>query len=197
MKPVPALIWLSLALLTAGGASPPPSPDIRPVRTIVATRSTDGETVSLTGHIRARTEESLAFRIDGRMIARRVDVGVVVKPGDFVGELDPLPQQDACAPRKPNLSRRRQSLTKPPTTERQRYAGGAKAGPPESSSTRRRGRYRSATPTSMPAQLCFILHKTSSATRSCWHMVRRRDRHRRRSRRGRPSRPDDRHGRAR
>ena len=51
--------------------------------------------MSLTGHIRARTEESLAFRIDGRMIARRVDVGQVVKPGDVVAELDPQPQQDA------------------------------------------------------------------------------------------------------
>jgi RND family efflux transporter MFP subunit len=51
--------------------------------------------VSLTGHIRARTEESLAFRIDGRMIARRADVGAVVKPGDPIAELDPQPKQDA------------------------------------------------------------------------------------------------------
>ena len=51
--------------------------------------------MSLTGHIRARTEESLAFRIDGRVIARRVDVGAVVKPGDLVAELDPQPKQDA------------------------------------------------------------------------------------------------------
>ena len=51
--------------------------------------------MSLTGHIRARTEESLAFRIDGRMITRKVDVGAVVKPGDLVAELDPQPKQDA------------------------------------------------------------------------------------------------------
>ena len=95
MKPASAFIWLSLALLAAGGASPPPSPDVRPVRTIVATRSTEGEPVSLTGHIRARIEESLAFRIDGRVIARRVAVGQVLKPGDVVAELDPRPQQDA------------------------------------------------------------------------------------------------------
>ena len=36
MKPASALAWLSLALLVTGGASPPPSPDVRPVRTIVA-----------------------------------------------------------------------------------------------------------------------------------------------------------------
>ena len=95
MKPPSALAWLSLALLVTGGASPPPSPDVRPVRTIVAEPSAEGESVSLTGHIRARTEESLAFRIDGRMIARRVDVGAVVKPGDLVAELDRQPKQDA------------------------------------------------------------------------------------------------------
>jgi len=76
-----------------GSASLPQ--DIRPVRIVVATLHAEGEPVSLTGHIRARTEESLAFRIDGKVIARRVDVGQVVKPGDVVAEVDPQPQQDA------------------------------------------------------------------------------------------------------
>ena len=76
-------------------ASAPSPPDIRPVRIVVATLHAEGEPVSLTGHIRARTEESLAFRIDGKVIARRVDVGRVVKPGDVVAEVDPQPQQDA------------------------------------------------------------------------------------------------------
>jgi RND family efflux transporter MFP subunit len=95
MKPAYALPMLGLVLLIVGGAAPPPAPDIRPVRTVVAGVRTEGEPVSLTGHIRARTEESLAFRIDGRIVARRVGVGAVVKPGDLVAELDPLPQQDA------------------------------------------------------------------------------------------------------
>jgi RND family efflux transporter MFP subunit len=92
---VAAALVAILALLATAGASPPPSPDVRSVRTIVATRNTEGEPVSLTGHIRARTEESLAFRIDGRVTARRADVGRVLKPGDAVAELDPQPQQDA------------------------------------------------------------------------------------------------------
>jgi RND family efflux transporter MFP subunit len=95
MKSGSALAFLILALLVTGAASPPSSPDIRPVRTIVVNPRAEGESVSLTGHIRARTEESLAFRIDGRMIARKVDVGAVVKPGDLVAELDPQPKQDA------------------------------------------------------------------------------------------------------
>ena len=36
MKPITVVASLSLALLLTGGASPPPSPDVRPVRTIVA-----------------------------------------------------------------------------------------------------------------------------------------------------------------
>lgn len=95
MKLVSVLASLGLASLVVGGASPSPAPDIRPVRTMVVTPHAEGESVSLTGHIRARTEESLAFRIDGRMIARKADVGAVVKPGDLVAELDPQPKQDA------------------------------------------------------------------------------------------------------
>jgi RND family efflux transporter MFP subunit len=95
MKPAATLAWLGLALLAACNKPPPPPAEIRPARTVVATPSSEGEEVSLTGHIRARTEESLAFRIDGRMIARHVDVGQAVREGDVVAELDPLPQRDA------------------------------------------------------------------------------------------------------
>lgn len=77
-----------------GGPAPLP-PDIRPVRTVVAARDAQGEAVSLTGHIRARTEENLAFRMDGRMIARLVEVGQVVQKGQAIAQLDPQPERDA------------------------------------------------------------------------------------------------------
>ena len=94
-KSASAFTWLD-SLLHGTDATSPPSPgEARPVRTVVAAARADGEPVSLTGHIRARTEQSLAFRIDGRMIARRVDVGQNVKPGELVAELDPQPKQDA------------------------------------------------------------------------------------------------------
>ncbi len=94
MKPVIALAWLGLVLLSGCHEKPPPAPEIRPVRTVLATPQTEGEAVTLTGHIRARTEENLAFRIDGRMLARRVDVGHELRPGDPVADLDPQPQRD-------------------------------------------------------------------------------------------------------
>ena len=94
MKSASAFAGLGFLLVVAVAASPALPTDIRPVRTVIATPNAEAEPVSLTGHIRARTEESLAFRIEGRMIARRVDVGQVVKTGDLVAELDPRPQQD-------------------------------------------------------------------------------------------------------
>ncbi len=96
MKSAAIVVGLCFALLGACGKPPPPAAaEIRPVRTVVAVANAEGEEVSLTGHIRARTEESLAFRLDGRMIARHVDVGRAVQPNDLIAELDPLPQRDA------------------------------------------------------------------------------------------------------
>ncbi len=87
--------WLCLALLGACDKPPPPAAEIRPVRTVTAVAGSDGEPVSLTGHISAQKEQSFAFRIDGRMIKRHVEVGQVVRPNDLIAELDPLPQRDA------------------------------------------------------------------------------------------------------
>jgi len=85
-----------LALILLGACDKPqPTAEIRPARTVTAVAGSEGEPVSLTGHIRARTEESLAFRIDGRMISRHVEVGQVVHPNDLIAELDPQPQRDA------------------------------------------------------------------------------------------------------
>jgi len=94
MRSATVLVCLGLGLVAACSKAPPP-PEIRPVRTVTATAGTDGELVSLTGHIRARKEESLAFRIDGRMIRRHVEVGQVIQRNDLIAELDPVPQLDA------------------------------------------------------------------------------------------------------
>jgi RND family efflux transporter MFP subunit len=94
MRSAATVALLALALLTACD-KPEPAAEIRPVRTITVGPGAEGEQVQLTGHIRARKEESLAFRIDGRMIKRHVEIGQLVKPNDLIAELDPLPQRDA------------------------------------------------------------------------------------------------------
>jgi RND family efflux transporter MFP subunit len=58
-------------------------------------RKATGETVSLTGQVRAEDQVSLAFRLEGRMVARRVHVGDAVTAGQVVAELDPRDQLNA------------------------------------------------------------------------------------------------------
>jgi len=100
-----AVVVALLALALPGACDKPqPVAEIRPVRTVTAEAGSEGEPVSLTGHIRARTEQNLAFRIDGKMIARKVDVGTVVRTNDLVAELDLQPQRDALNQAKANLA---------------------------------------------------------------------------------------------
>jgi multidrug efflux pump subunit AcrA (membrane-fusion protein) len=49
-----------------------------PSGTVAVEHRAEGETVSLTGHVRAKDQANLAFRLDGRMIERPVNVGDVV-----------------------------------------------------------------------------------------------------------------------
>jgi membrane fusion protein, multidrug efflux system len=69
-------------LLAACDSGPPAAaPDIRPVRVVTVERAAEGEVVSLTGTVQAETEVNLAFRIDGRMVERLVNVGDRCAPG--------------------------------------------------------------------------------------------------------------------
>ena len=102
MKFAAALVSTAFTLFASSEGSAPLSPDVRPVRTVVAATRAEGEPVSLTGHIRARTEESLAFRIDGRMIARRVDVGQVVKQATSSPNSTRSRSRTPCVPRRPS-----------------------------------------------------------------------------------------------
>jgi RND family efflux transporter MFP subunit len=84
-----------IAAVAAGCDKPvPPAPQARPVRAVTVERRAEGETVSLTGHVRAKDQVSLAFRLNGRMIERPVNVGDVLKAGQVVAKLDPQIQQN-------------------------------------------------------------------------------------------------------
>lgn len=79
---------LAIGLAACDGGPPPAPPEIRPVRVATVERSAGGEVVSLTGTIQAETEVNLAFRIDGRMTERLVNVGDVVRAGQVVARLN-------------------------------------------------------------------------------------------------------------
>jgi len=70
------------------------------VRTEIVKPSDRHTSITLTGEVQARYRADLAFRVSGRVIARRVDIGAHVNAGDILALLDPAEQQaeaDAAA----------------------------------------------------------------------------------------------------
>jgi RND family efflux transporter MFP subunit len=105
------LIFAILAMLAAcRSAEEPPPPEIRPVRVMGVEKRASGETVSLTGNVQAQTEVNLAFRIDGRMVQRNVDVGATIKPGQVVATLNADNEENALQSARANLAAARAQL---------------------------------------------------------------------------------------
>ncbi|WP_375592020.1 efflux RND transporter periplasmic adaptor subunit [Chitiniphilus eburneus] len=86
-----AALLLSL-LLGACGKSAPPLEEIRPVRVMRVGAPVSAPGAELTGTVRAHVETPLSFRIGGKLVERRVDLGAVVKQGQAIARIDP---QDA------------------------------------------------------------------------------------------------------
>jgi membrane fusion protein, multidrug efflux system len=90
-------ILMALALLAFGAcqkkAEAPPV--VRPVRSIVVEKREVKDPKVASGHLRARDEVNLAFRIGGRMIERRVGVGDRVQAGQTVAVLDSEVERNA------------------------------------------------------------------------------------------------------
>jgi len=104
-RPFRPIGWAGLALATlvlAGcGRAPAPPEPVRSVRTLlVGTESVD-RTREHAAVVRARTETRLSFRVAGKLLERRVEVGQTVKAGQLLAVLDPadlrLGQQAATA----------------------------------------------------------------------------------------------------
>lgn len=63
--------------------------DIRPVRVVTAAFESSELQTEFPGEVRARIESRLGFRVPGKIISRKVDVGSVVKKGQVLMQLDP------------------------------------------------------------------------------------------------------------
>jgi RND family efflux transporter MFP subunit len=108
------LLPVAIAIAAATAACDKPAPreaQVRPVRTITVEQRAEGETVALTGHVRARDQGSLAFRIDGRIIERPVNVGDVLQAGQVVARLDPQNQANMLRSAQANLAAAEAVLT--------------------------------------------------------------------------------------
>jgi RND family efflux transporter MFP subunit len=99
-----AIAALIAATVAGCNRTSPPLSEARQVRTVTIEHGAGGEIVSLTGHVRAKDEVSLAFRLDGRMIERPVHVGDVLKPGQVVARLDPQIPDNALRSAEANLA---------------------------------------------------------------------------------------------
>ncbi len=71
--------------------------DIRPVRAMVVAPASFNALVELAGEIVPRYESRLGFRVGGKVVARRVDVGTQVSRGQILMQLDPRDFQLAQA----------------------------------------------------------------------------------------------------
>ncbi len=87
MKPLPILFLLPLILAACSEPAPPVAPP-KVVRTLIVG---SGDTASgrvYAGDLHSRYETNLAFRIPGKVAARLVDAGAVVKAGQPLARLD-------------------------------------------------------------------------------------------------------------
>jgi multidrug efflux system membrane fusion protein len=92
MSRAPLVHALAVALLcaAAGGCSSRAEPAEAPRPVLVAHPSgAEAALTSYAGEIRAREEATLAFRVGGNLVERRVDVGDRVRRGDLLAVLDP------------------------------------------------------------------------------------------------------------
>jgi RND family efflux transporter MFP subunit len=75
------------AMLTGCSHEPPPEP-LRAVRTVEIRYDKTQETHRYFGSVQSRYEVDQAFRVGGRVVSRKVDVGQKVRQGDIVAVLD-------------------------------------------------------------------------------------------------------------
>lgn len=81
---------LAAALLLAACSKPAQkTEEIRPVRVMVLQSSDIDVNAEFSGEVRSRVESRLGFRVGGKIVSRKVDVGSAVKHGQVLMELDP------------------------------------------------------------------------------------------------------------
>lgn len=91
------LVLAAIAILAACSKPAPRSEDIRPVRVMKIAADNGDVLAEFAGEVRPRIESRLGFRVGGKIVARKVDVGTAVKRGQVLMQLDPQDLQLAQA----------------------------------------------------------------------------------------------------
>ena len=93
-----AALSLGAAFVLAGCSKPvEKAEEIRPVRAVRLAADNIDVVAEFPGEVRARVESRLGFRVGGKIVARKVDVGAQVKRGQVLMQLDPQDLQLAQA----------------------------------------------------------------------------------------------------
>jgi membrane fusion protein, multidrug efflux system len=84
------VMMLSLLLVSCESQhAAAPQPEIRPVRAQQVQLKKLTKPTSYSGEVKARYVTDLAFRVAGKLVERKVDVGAVVKKGQLLARIDP------------------------------------------------------------------------------------------------------------
>jgi RND family efflux transporter MFP subunit len=84
-----ALILACLAQLAGCDDPAPKTEEVRPVRAMTLAAGGAAERIEFSGDVRARYESRLGFRVGGKIVERKVDVGAMVADGQVLMRLDP------------------------------------------------------------------------------------------------------------
>jgi RND family efflux transporter MFP subunit len=88
-----AAALILIAGLAACGKEEAKAPEARLVNVVRVHPGSGSSEVAYSGDVRARYETNLSFRVAGKIVARNVEVGTVVRAGEVLARLDPEDQK--------------------------------------------------------------------------------------------------------
>jgi RND family efflux transporter MFP subunit len=104
--------------LAVAGCKPDEVPvQIRPVRTVVVDPKPVLDDRQAVGEVKPRYESDLSFRVTGKLVARRVDTGALVKQGDILASLDVVDFQNRLRSAEADVAASEAALVESQSTE--------------------------------------------------------------------------------
>lgn len=89
--------------LTACAKQSPDTPQIRLVKSVIATNASDASAYQYTGEVVAHTQTLMGFQVSGRVLKVNVDVGDTVQSGQVLASLDSQDSQNQLESMQANL----------------------------------------------------------------------------------------------
>jgi RND family efflux transporter MFP subunit len=113
-----ALVCGCALLVGCDGRDAAPEAEIRPVRAIMARAEAWSEFPSQVGEIRAHVESDLGFKIAGRVVERKADLGAIVRKGDVLARLNEQDQRNQLTAAQADVAAAQATLVQAAAEER-------------------------------------------------------------------------------